>query len=71
MPSELCGHLNFYCPSSAWKRISEAKLLELHLISQHPRAFPDITGGSNCQKETPPKINIVFMEIVEEKVVLG
>lgn len=45
--------------------------MELHLISQHPRAFPDITGGSNWQKETPPKIDIVFMEIVEEKVVLG
>lgn len=45
--------------------------MELHLISQYPRAFPDITGGSNWQKETPPKIDIVFMEIVEDKVVLG
>lgn len=44
---------------------------ELHLISQHPTAFPDTVGGSRCQKETPPNINTVFTEIVEEKAVLG
>ena len=44
---------------------------ELHLISQHPRAFPSVVGGSNCQKETPPTTNAVFMEIAEDKAILA
>ena len=71
VPSRLC-HLVFYCPSSAWKRISEIRLLGTPSYFSTSQSFSRyIVGGSSYQKETPSKTNIVFMEIVEEKVILG
>lgn len=35
------------------------------------RAFPSVVGGSNCQKETSPKTNALFMEIAEDKAILA
>lgn len=36
-----------------------------------PELFPSVVGGSNCQKETSPKTNALFMEIAEDKAILA
>lgn len=44
---------------------------KLRFTSQHPGAFADAVGGPSCQKAMPPETHAVFLEVVEEKAVLG
>lgn len=69
VPSGLC-HLVFYVLLRLGRGHQRSGYWELHRISQYPRAFPDIVGGSSYQ-EMPSKTNTVFTEIVEEKAILG